>query len=370
MKVLLTGNTAFKLANFREGLIRRLIADGHTVTALVPSDDYAPMLREMGCEVIDLEMNRKGISVLSELPLLLRVFRHLRDIRPDIIFGYTIKNNIYGALSARVLGIPFVPNVTGLGTAFEQPGLLNKTVIALYKTAFKRVPVVFFQNTHDQSLFLKAGIVRADQTELLPGSGVDLGAFDIRPLMGSDDAPQFTLIARMLRDKGIAEFVEASRMVAKDYPDATFALLGPLDPDSRIAITEDELRAYETDSPVTYLGKRTDVRPEIEAADCIVLPSYYKEGTPRVLLEAAAMGRPIITTDMPGCRDTVEHGETGLICEPRDSAALASAMKEIVALGKAGRKRFGQAARARCRDRFDEAIVINAYLAVISKKLK
>ncbi len=367
MRILLTGNTAFKLANFREGLIRRLIADGHEITALVPFDDYVDKLADMGCTLVDLEMTRKGTSVIAEAGLLRRIHAQLRQTRPDIAFGYTIKNNIYGAFAARLLGIPFVPNVTGLGTAFEERGALNRIVLALYRMAFRRVPVVFFQNTHDQALFLEAGIVRADQTALLPGSGVDLAAFDLRPLPGADEAPLFMLIARMLKDKGIAEFSEAARVVAQRYPNARFELLGPVDPDSRIAISEAELAQIETSSPVIYRGKARDVRPEIARADCIVLPSYYKEGTPRVLLEAAAMGRPIVTTDMPGCRDTVAHGETGFICAPRSGADLAEKMLQIVALGAEGRNRFGVAARARCDAQFNEQIVIDAYLDVIAR---
>lgn len=366
MKILLTGNTAFKLANFREGLIRRLIAEGHEITALVPFDDYVDKLTDLGCTVVDLEMTRKGTSLLSEIALLRRIHAQLKRTRPDIAFGYTIKNNIYGAFAARLLGIPFVPNVTGLGTAFEGRGLLNRIVLAMYRTAFRRVPVVFFQNTHDRALFLEAGIVRADQTALLPGSGVDLEAFDLRALPSADEAPLFMLIARMLKDKGIAEFVEAARIVVARYPQARFELLGPVDPDSRIAITKAELAAFEANSPVIYRGMARYVRPEIARADCIVLPSYYKEGTPRVLLEAAAMGRPIVTTDMPGCRDTVAHGETGFICAPRDAGDLAEKMLETVALGAEGRKRFGLAARALCDTLFNEQIVIDAYLSVIA----
>lgn len=366
MKILLTGNTAFKLANFREGLIRRLVAEGHDIVALVPFDENVEKLRNLGCTLVDLKMTRKGTSLIAELGLLRRIYREIKSVQPDIAFGYTIKNNIYGALASRILGIPFVPNVTGLGTAFEGRGLLNRIVVALYRTAFRRVPIVFFQNTHDQALFLKSGIVRADQTALLPGSGVDLEAFKRHPLPGDDDAPVFMLIARMLRDKGIAEFVEAAKIVGSTYPNARFELLGPVDPDSRIAISEAELHGFEAHSPVVYLGKRSDVRPEIARADCIVLPSYYKEGTPRVLLEAAAMGRPIVTTDMPGCRDTVANGETGFICAPRDAADLARKMIDMVALGTNGRERFGIKARARCDQLFNEKIVIDAYLDVIA----
>lgn len=366
MHILLTGNTAFKLANFRAGLMRDLLADGHQLSALVPKDSYFDALEKMGVRVIDLEMDRRGTSVFRELRLLIRFWQAFRSMKPDLVLGYTIKNNIYGALAARVLGIPFIPNVTGLGTAFESSGLLNRTVIQLYRTAFKRVPKVFFQNTHDRDLFDNALIIRKDKTALLPGSGVDLDEFGLSPLPNGDDQPVFLLVARMLKDKGVFEFVEAAKIVRSRFAKAKFRLLGPFDPGSRVAIPEDQLHDWAEAGIVEYLGAVENVRPHLRDADCMVLPSYYREGTPRALIEGAAMGRPIITTDMPGCRDVVEDGKTGFICKIKDAHDLADKMMEMVNIGKAGRSQMGAQGRLKAQKEFDEKIVVTAYRQAIS----
>jgi len=364
--ILLTGNTAFKLINFRAGLMNELLVDGHTLSALVPSDNYFEALEQAGVQAIDLKMDRRGVSVLNELLLLFRFWRVFRLSKPDLIFGYTIKNNIYGALAARILGIPFIPNVTGLGTAFENAGFLNRIVILLYRVAFKRVPKVFFQNTHDRDLFNSVHIIRKDRATLLPGSGVALDEFPSSPLAGEDNAPTFLLVARMLRDKGIYEFVAAAEIVHSRYPKARFQLLGPLDPESRVAIEERQLKNWVVAGSIEYLGSVKDVRPHVRSADCVVLPSYYKEGTPRALIEGAAMGRPLITTDMPGCRDVVDDGKTGFICEIRNSNDLAEKMIKMIEIGNVGRSHMGENGRMKVEREFDERIVIAAYRQAIN----
>lgn len=367
MHILLTGNTAFKLTNFRAGLIRELRLRGHRLSALVPRDDHFETLRDFGVDPVDLEMDRRGTSVVGEMRLLFRIWRTFRTIGPDVVLGFTIKNNIYGALAARALGIPFIPNVTGLGTAFESQGLLRHTVIRLYRSAFRDVPKVFFQNTEDRDLFVCARIVDRGRTALLPGSGVDLAEFRTAPLPGTDAAPTFLLVARMLKDKGLFEFVEASRIVQARHADARFRLLGPLDTESHDIVDARQLREWEDGGTVEYIGAAKDVRPHIRAADCIVLPSYYKEGTPRALIEGAAMGRPLITTNMPGCRDVVEHGRTGFVCRARDDGDLAAKMCDMVECGSAARADMGMQGRRKMEREFDEMIVIAAYLEAIKE---
>lgn len=369
VRVVLTGNTCFKIANFREGLIRALQADGCQPVVLAPSDGYREKLEAMGCQVYDLPMDRNGTALPAELALLWRIFAFLRRERPDMIFGYTIKNNIYAGLACRWLNIPFVPNVTGLGPAFNGSGVLNRIVRTLYRFAFARAEAVFFQNPDDRAIFLRAGLVDEARTRLLPGSGVDLARFAAQPM--PDDGDQvgvtFLLVARLLWDKGIGLYVEAARALRASHPQARFQLLGPLDPDSHSGITTEQIEAWKREGVIDYLGQTTDVRPYLAAADCIVLPSWYREGTPRVLLEAAAVGRPVITTNMPGCRDAVEHGRTGFMCAPQDLDALVAAMESFVVLPQEGRAAMGQAARARAEVEFDEHHVISAYLQLLSK---
>lgn len=364
MKILLIANTLFALANFRAGLLRTLVANGHEVITAGPHDEYAAPLREMGTQVIDVPMQATSVSLHSEATLLARIHRLLRGERPDAVLGYTIKPNLYGALSAQTLSIPFVPNVTGMGMAFDRKGWLSVTAQILYRAAFRSSPRVFFQNPNDRDFFLRNSLVRPEQSELLPGSGVDLDRFTVQPDRSSDRLV-FLLIARLLREKGVGEYVEAAKLVKTRYPQISFQLLGSMETANPSAVGEEALRGWVGAGLVEYLGTTKDVRPFLQGADCVVLPSYYREGTPRTLLEAAASGKPIITTDMPGCRDTIIPGESGLLCGPRDSNELAARMIEMIELGSERRTAMGQAGRALMESRFDERIVIDAYLAVL-----
>lgn len=360
MRIVLTGNTSFKIANFRAGLISALHEDGHELIVVSPPDDYTEILQQMGCTTIALRMDRNGTNPLSEAKLMTAIYRQLAQLRPDYVFGYTIKNNIYAGMACRRLGIPFAPNVTGLGPAFNRRGLLNKVVRRLYLSAFRDARMVFFQNTEDRQTFLEVGLVAPEFARLLPGSGVDLERFKEMPLPSSPPV-RFLLIARMLRDKGVGQFAEAAAQVRAEHPEAEFQLLGPLDHAAKSRIEMAEIDAWRSAGVLSYLGATTDVRPYIEQAHCVVLPSYYREGTPRSLLEAAAMGRPLITTNMPGCQDTLRDGVSGYLVRPQESEDLARAFKRFLALSPEERQAMGQAGRKFMEDRFDEQLVIDAY---------
>lgn len=362
MRIILTGNTCFKIANFREGLVRALIARGCEVVVLAPTDGHRTKLEAMGCRVHDLPMDRNGTAPLAELALLWRIFGFLRRERPVIVFGYTIKNNIYAGLACRWLGIPFVPNVTGLGPAFNQSGMLKRVVRLLYRLAFARAQAVFLQNPEDRAVFLAAGLVDAARTRLLPGSGVDLALFDARPMPPETEGVVFLLIARLLWDKGVGLYAEAARALRAGNPALRFQLLGPPDPASRSGIPMAQIEAWAQEGVIEYLGQMQDVRPALAAADCVVLPSWYREGTPRVLLEAAAMARPVITTDRPGCRDAVTDGQTGMLCPAQDLDALTGALARFAAMPAQERAEMGKQGRAKAEAEFDEARVIDAYI--------
>ncbi|BAK66258.1 putative glycosyltransferase [Sphingobium sp. SYK-6] len=370
LRVVLTGNTCFKIANFRQGLLNALLERGCDVVVLAPPDGYRDRLEAMGCRVQPLPMDRNGTSPLAETALLWRIHRFLRRERPDIVFGYTIKNNIYAGLACRQLGISFVPNVTGLGPAFNDTGALNRLVRGLYGLAFARARAVFFQNPDDRAIFLDAGLVEGDRARLLPGSGVDLHRFAQQPMPQGGSSTVFLLVARLLWDKGVGLFVEAARAVRARHPEARFQLLGPLDPASRSGIPLAQIEDWVREGVIDYLGQTEDVRPALASADCVVLPSWYREGTPRVLLEAAATGRPVITTDMPGCRDAVDPGRTGFICAPRDRDALVAELERFLALSPDARIAMGRAARARAEASFDEQAVISAYFDHLPSRMK
>jgi glycosyltransferase involved in cell wall biosynthesis len=368
LRILLTVNRTWNLYNFRLAVMRALLEEGHEVVCLAPDDETRLALESLGCRHIHLPMDNKGLSPLRDLALLVRFVRVFRRERPDVVLGYTIKNNLYGAMAARLVGTPFVPNVTGLGTAFLGGALMAAVARLLYRLAFSGVPVVFFQNEDDRDLFLEASLVRPGQARLLPGSGIDLAQFVPAPLPGRGDEVVFLLVARLLRDKGVGEFVEAARVVHRRFPAARFQLLGAVGDENRTAFDRATVDGWVAAGVVEYLGTTQDVRPFLREADCVVLPSY-REGTPRTLLEAAAMARPLVATDVPGCRAVAIEGETGLLCRARDAADLARALERMIELGPDERRRLGAGARRLVEERFDEQRVVAAYRAAIAEQM-
>lgn len=360
MHILMTVNAAWNIWNFRRPLVEALQADGHRITVLAPPDGSVDDLERIGCRFLPLKMSVKGLNPAHDLGLQYRLKRIFQEERPDAILSFTIKNNIFGARAARATGVPFVPNVTGLGTAFLSGGLLQTVAEQLYRGAFAKLPTVFFQNEDDRTLFLDRRLVRADQTRLLPGSGIDLVRFAQTEMPAADAPPVFLMIARLLRDKGVIEFVEAARQIKIRHPDATFRLLGAAGSENRTAIDAATVDAWVAAGVVEYLGTTSDVRPAIAVASCVVLPSY-REGAPRTLIEAAAMGRPLIGTDVPGCRAVIDDNASGFLCEVRNADSLATAMERFLALSPEARAEMGQAGRAKMEREFDQALVVEAY---------
>ena len=366
-KVLIALNMAWNLVNFRAGLIRALVQAGYEVVAVAPYDNYASCLSELGCRFVPLPMDNQGTHPGRDALLFWRFLCLFRRERPDVYLGYTVKPNVYGSLAAHLLGIPVINNIGGLGAVFIRDGWLVRVVRWLYRMALARSEKVLFQNDDDRQLFVAAGLVRADVTSLLPGSGIDLTRFTVVPLGASDGAVRkfrFLLIARMLWDKGIGEYVEAARLLRARWPGAECCLLGFVDVQNPAAISRAQMDAWIRQGNVTYLGVSDDVRVEIAAADCIVLPSY-REGMPRTLLEAAAMGRPIITTDAVGCREVVDDDRNGFLCQLRDAGDLAEKMERMLSLTHEQRSEMGLRGRKKMEAEFDEQIVIRKYLAAI-----
>lgn len=363
MHLVLTVNAGFNLVNFRTGLIRALQADGHRLTALVPPSRHDDALRAMGLEVASLPMDPAGLNPLRDVGLLARMGAALRRLGPDAVLSWTIKNNLYAGLAGQALGMPVLPNVTGLGTAFLRGGTAARLAETLSRRAFARAPAVFFQNDDDRARFVARGLVAPARARALPGSGVDLARFAPAPL--PDAGPRFLMVSRLIRDKGVAEYAEAARRLRATHPGARCAFVGPLAAANRGAVDAATLDRWRAEGAVAWHDAVDDVRPQLRAADVVVLPSY-REGRPRTLIEAAAMGRPVVATDVPGCRDAVRAGETGLLAAPRDAGDLARAMAEMVEMGPARRAAMGRAARAFAEAAFDERIVIDAYRAALA----
>ena len=341
--------------------MKSLLAAGHEVHVLAPQDDSVIALEEMGCTFTPLRMDRNGMNPFAELALRRRIGLHFDEISPEIVLGFTIKNNVFGAMAAGARNIPFIPNVTGLGTAFQLDGILKTGSIALYRFAFRKCPIVFFQNSNDRDIFLRAKIVDLQKTRLLPGSGIDLEAFQPAPVSGRSNELVFLMVSRLLRDKGVAEYAEAARMLRKKLPGTRFQLLGEADSANRTAISLDQVKRWEATHNIEYLGTSNDVPSLLAKADCVVLPSYYPEGTPRSLIEAAAMARPVITTDMPGCRAVIDDGRSGMLCKPRDPEDLARKMEAFAASSSASRAEMGLVGRAKMEREFDVSLVVDAY---------
>jgi len=356
-RILIAANSIWNIRNFRSGLIRALVDRGHDVVTVAPGPQGVE-LDEMPIRHRPCSIDRSGTNLLREIKSLRGLARIVREERPHLFLSFTIKPNIYGSLVCRFLKVPAIPNVSGLGTTFLGGSAFRCAVLMLYRIAFARAGTVFFQNPDDRDLFVSQKIVRPCQAVVLPGSGVDLSHFvpDVLPRDLS-----FLMIGRLLRDKGVYEFVEAARKLKARLPDATFSILGEIDPQNPTAIPEHQIEQWTAQGVIEYAGSAHDVRPFIRRSSAIVLPSY-REGLPRTLLEGAAMGRPLIGTDVPGCRQLVRDGSTGFLCRAADADSLAAAMERFAAMPYVQRARMGERARAMAEEEFDEGLVIGIYL--------
>ena len=363
--VVLSGNSSWNIVNFRAGLIAALEDAGFEPVVIAPVDPPGEeRMRRMGVRRIVVDMDRSGLNPFKDLRLLLRYRQLLAELRPAAYLGFTIKPNIYGAIAARLCGVPAIPNISGLGTVFIRGGLLGSLVSGLYRFGLAKAPVVFFQNADDLGEFVGRNLVRRDQARLLAGSGIDLDRFAPAPMPSGP--LKFLLIARLLGDKGVREFIDAARLLRREGSNSCFQLLGPLDPANRTGIAGSELEGWIAEDTVEYLGETDDVRPFIAGSHVVVLPSY-REGLPRSLLEAAAMARPLVATDVPGCRHVVEDGVNGVLCAVRDAASLADAMGRMEGMPAGQRTAMGDAARARVQAEFSETRVIQAYLDALAE---
>ncbi|MEQ1804162.1 MAG: glycosyltransferase family 4 protein [Burkholderiaceae bacterium] len=366
-KLLLSVNSAWNIANFRGGLIRALQADGWEVVAAAPEDAHADRVRALGCRFVALPMDSGGTHPLRDLILYRRYRALLRSERPAAFLGFTIKPNVYGSFAAHSLGIPVVNNIAGLGTAFIRHTWLTQVARFLYKRALHRSHRVLFQNEDDRRYFVESGLVGASRTDRVPGSGIDLDAFAWQALPARTGAEpvRFLFVGRLLRDKGVVEYVAAARELRRRGVAAEFAMLGPAGVENRSAVSQSELDAWIHEGAIRYLGFTDDVRPMLAAAHCIVLPAY-REGVPRTLLEAASMGRPLIATDAVGCRDVLDDGSNGYLVRIGDSDDLAEKCARFAALPHEAQARMGLASRRKVEREFDEQLVFDKYIQYLT----
>ena len=371
MKIGIVVNSSWNIYNFRAGLIQAFLQN-HEVIAIAPDDGYRESLEKMGCKFEAVPMECKGTNPIHDALLVKRLVTAYKKHNLDIVLHYTIKPNIYGTIAAQFLKIPSINNVTGLGTVFLREGISSKIAQYLYRFTFRFPKIVFFQNKDDRELFVNKRLIDESIARLLPGSGIDTTHFVPKkaalsiPKNKNQKVFTFLLIARVLYDKGIAEYADAIKLLRSKGINARFQLLGKIDETKGLGVPEKQIKQWEKEGILKYLGTTNDVRPLISNADCIVLPSY-REGTPRTLLEAACLGKPIITTDVPGCRETVIHNFNGYLCEAKNAYDLADKMQRIICLDKGKLEEMGKNSRWLAETKFDQQIIIKRYTEVIDK---
>ncbi|WP_042268704.1 glycosyltransferase family 4 protein [Paraburkholderia heleia] len=364
LHVALVCNTAWAIYTYRRGLLRALTQGGARVTIIAPRDRTFEPLEQMGCRCVELPVASKGTNPLHDLRTLLALYCQYRALKPDVVFHYTIKPNIYGSIAAWLARVPSVAVTTGLGYVFIQKSRAAEVAKHLYRFAFRFPREVWFLNRDDEAAFKEGNLLaHPERARLLHGEGVDLDDFPFTPLPASAEFA-FVLIGRLLWDKGVGEYVEAARALRTRYPHTRFQLLGPVGVDNPSAISRQEVAAWEREGVIEYLGETADVRPYIAAADCVVLPSY-REGVPRTLMEASAMGRPIVATNVPGCREVVADGVNGLLCAARDADSLGKALARMLELGNAERAAMAARGRKKIEKEFDERVVVQRYRELI-----
>ena len=354
-KVLILTNSSSGFYSFRRELADELLKE-HAVVLCMPAEDRTDYFLAAGCRVVDLRFDRHGTNPLQELKLL-RFYEYLlREESPDMVFTYTIKPNVYGGMACARLGIPYVANITGLGTAVENGGPMQTLTLALYRRGLRKARKVFFQNTMNRDFMLSRGIVKSRQYDLLPGSGVNLEQYQPEPYPNGDTV-DFLFISRVMKEKGIDQVLEAAELLRLRYPEVRFHICGSCEQDYL-----DRLRELEARGIILYHGEIENVAGMYRLCSCTVHPSYYPEGMSNVLLESCACGRPIITTARPGCGEIVEDGVNGYVVREKDSADLVEKIERFLSLPRELRRNMGLAGRAKVEREFDRRIVIRKYL--------
>jgi galacturonosyltransferase len=360
-KVLILVNRDFVLYNFRLELVERLIKDGYEVFISLPYGERVDEMVRMGCHFYPIVIDKRGKNPLKDLNLIQQYKTEFRNIHPDIILTYTTKVNIYAGIYAGKMHIPYLMNISGLGTAVEYENPLQNLMIALYRRAAKRTSCLFFQNEENEAFFERHHMY-CGKKRLVPGSGVNLDRWYLMDYPSDENGVEFLFIGRVIREKGIEDYLAVAKEIRQEFPNSVFHVLGPCDGDY-----EEQLAEYQKQGIIQYHGMVPDTRVYLKHAHCTILPSYYPEGISNALLESAACGRPLITTNRSGCRETVEDGKTGFIFEPQDREQLLDCVRRFMALDNETRKQMGIAGRQKMEREFNRKIVIDAYMDEIEE---
>lgn len=360
MKILVLANNDIGLYKFRADLLRRILALGNEVYISIPDGEYVEKLKHMGLKFVNTNIDRRGMNPITDIKLLCAYNKIIKKINPDKVITYTIKPNIYGGIICRFKRIPMYANVTGLGTAFQGNGMLIKLVTAMYKLAFKKVKTVFFENEENRDIIVNKGIIPSKKTHCLHGAGVNLEEYKFSEYP-DDGTIHFLFIGRVMKEKGIDELFEAAEQIKYEGINVVFDIVGPFEDDY-----ETKVRRLDSDGVIEYHGYQSDVKPYIEKAHCFVLPSYH-EGMANTLLECGAMGRPLITSNIHGCLETVQDGQTGYLCNVKDADDLYDKMKKFIALPYEEKIKMGRLSHEYVASVFDKKKVVEETVREIMK---
>jgi Glycosyltransferase len=352
-EILILANNDIGLYKFRKDLIQKLINKGNSVFISLPNGEYINSLVELNCKFINTNIDRRGLNPIKDIRLLIKYFQIIKKIKPDFVITYTIKPNIYGGIICCLLKIKYAINITGLGTAFQSNNLLKKVITFLYKVSCKRADVIFFENTENKDYFIKNKIIRKAQAYKLNGAGVNLEDYQYNEYPNDNGEIRFLFIGRIMKEKGIIELFEVAKMIHNTYKNVFFDIVGPYE-DNYIEI----INKLSAENIIKYYGYQSDIRPFIISSHCLILASYH-EGMANTLLEAGAMGRPLITSNICGCKEAVIDGKTGFLVEPNDCMDLYSKVVEFINIPYSLKKIMGRHSYKHIKNNFEKSIIVN-----------
>lgn len=361
LRILILANNDMGLYKFRKELIEELLSQGNDVYISLPNGKLVQPLIDMGCKFIDTFVDRRGMNPIKDLRLLLNYLNVLNNVKPDIVVTYTIKPNIYGGIGCRIKQIPYAINITGLGTAFQREGLFKKVIVQLYKLTCRKAKVVFFENTENQNKFISNKILDITRACVLNGAGVNLEEYEFHNYPSNNKELKFLFIGRIMKEKGIDELLAAAKRIKNEYKNVVFDIVGPLEEDY-----SGELKKLQDQGIVCFHGYQADVKPLIESAHCFILPSYH-EGMANTLLESAAMGRPIITSNIHGCKEAVVDKKTGYLVKVKDTEDLYDKIKQFIELPTDSKRNMGYLSREHVAKMFDKREIVKKTVGELLK---
>ena len=364
--IIIIYNATHHVLLFKAELIKSIQMNGYKVVVLASRDNYSERLKEIVDEFHEIKLDSSGLNPIKDAYLVYQIYNICKRVKPSAILNFTIKPVIYGTFAGKLLGgVPVINTITGLGTAFISNGFANKVAKFFYKFTFKYSHLVFFQNPDDQRFFRQLKIILKDNTKLVSGSGVDLVKFKPRK-NEKRNIIKILFIGRIIADKGIYELVESARIVKKEYPNVTFTLMGMLGAKNNTSISKDEIAYWVKEGIIEFIPFKDDIRDVLGGSELVVLPSY-REGTPKTLIEAASMAKPLIATDVPGCREVVNHEVNGFLCKVKDPVSLANSIKRFIELDYSNKIRMGLNSRELAEEKFDIVKVNNCYINELNK---